>query len=287
MLWLEQDIIWENLRFSRMQQRTSNAKTTFVLLVFSCMSTVFIVIANINATMFSSGALTTLWSTPVIIAANVLIFILVPQAIQTPDQGMPDLVMQNVHPSCLRGCDALTIPVVFVAVAQHKTMSLATLCFIASPLLVLGFGTSPLIPSGVGSLQLAVRVERHHSRSALHLHMLLKMVFFQTFNTCITASIFLFLRWRNPQPTEPSYAVCPLPPVPELPPGDQCFGDHGLLDFNGACVRHWYVSGAIALMNSLVRPAHVFTQNTNLFVRSHFCLVALAVGGPDGNFRLD
>ena len=172
------DILWENLRFSRLQQRTSNLKTTCVLFLMSCMSTVLIALANINATMYSLGALTTLWSTPVIIAANVLIFILVPQ--------------------------------------------------------------------------LAIRAERHHFRSALHVHMLLKMVFFQTFNTCATASIFLFLLWRDVKPSDSSFSSCPLPQTPQPLPGELCWGAYGSLDFNGRCVRHWFTTGAIALMNALV-----------------------------------
>ena len=164
------DVIWTNLRVTRRQQRWKNVQTTLVLLLFSCISSCFIGIANVQATSYSLGAVTTLWSTPVIIVANVIIFILVPQ--------------------------------------------------------------------------LAVNVERHHHRSTLQLFMLLKMVFFQTFNTCITASIFLFLSWANVPPSSPSYSVCPLPQMEPLPETASCWGQLSLqhFNFNRECVRHWCVT---------------------------------------------
>ena len=47
-----------------------------------------------------------------------------------------------------------------------------------------------------------------------HLHLLLKMWFFQCFNTIVSCSTFFYVLWPEPQP---GGSQCPLPDVPALP----------------------------------------------------------------------
>ena len=89
---------------------------------------------------------------------------------------------------------------------------------------------------------LSIHYDQHHHRSTQHLHMLLKMVFFQSFNTVFFTLLFLFLGWTIPSG---STNTCPLPMTPPLPDGQSCFGD-GLFTLKDACVSHWYLTGAIA-----------------------------------------
>jgi hypothetical protein len=69
------DIIWGNLRFSHASRRWVNLKTTFLIFMVSCVSTVVITFTDFATTLHSAGLLTTLWSTPVIIVSNLAIFI--------------------------------------------------------------------------------------------------------------------------------------------------------------------------------------------------------------------
>ena len=73
------DILWGNLRTSRLQGARQRLKTTLIIFLTSCVSTILITATSISATMENHGLLTTLWSTPVIILSNVVIFISVPQ----------------------------------------------------------------------------------------------------------------------------------------------------------------------------------------------------------------
>ena len=171
------DMIWANLRYGRFQGRVAIVKSTLLVFLVACVSTVFITTASFFATMHSQGLVTTLWSTPVIILANVAIFVLVPQ--------------------------------------------------------------------------LALRTERDHTRSSQHLHMLLKMVFFQLFNTVIATLSFLFMRWT---PLAHGSNACPLPRSPAvLPPDEACFAPSWVhLNFHPLCVQHWYTTGAAVLINVVI-----------------------------------
>jgi len=126
--------------------------------------------------MYSRGLVTSLWSTPVIILANVAIFVLVPM--------------------------------------------------------------------------LAVQTEREHTRSSQQLHMLIKMVFFQLFNTVIATLSFLFMHWGE---QSPGTFTCPLPQQPLLAPEEACFHPSlaGVV-FDPRCVKHWYVTGAAVLINVVI-----------------------------------
>lgn len=56
--------------------------------VCRCISTIFITVATVMNNMYSRGLVTSLWSTPVIILANVAIFVLVPMlAVQASTSG--------------------------------------------------------------------------------------------------------------------------------------------------------------------------------------------------------
>ncbi len=169
------DIIWENLTFTKRQGRVAILKTTSFITCVACVSTVFITLTNISMSYFSMGLLTTLWSTPVIVISNVVIFILTPQ--------------------------------------------------------------------------LAIKNEKHHTRSSQHLHMLVKMTFFQVFNTVVATLAFLFLRWQPPTSSAPS---CPVTPIAPLPDGQPCFStDTAGSSFAPTCVKHWYTIGAAVLMNAV------------------------------------
>lgn len=171
------DIIWESLPTSPAVAFGRRLRTTLLLLLVSCLSTMLIVLANQFATLHSVGVLTTLWTTPLIIASNVLIFALTPA--------------------------------------------------------------------------LSLAFDSHQARSSQHLHMLLKMVFFQCLNTIVSCSSFFYVPWPA---QEANGTHCPRPPVPALPPGESCSPEGGwdLGKPSLACVRHWYVSGAVALLNALV-----------------------------------
>ena len=106
------DVLWRSLRVSKASSRAANLRTTALAFLVACVSTAAITAANFMGTSHSSGAITTLWVTAVVIGSNVAIFCLVPY--------------------------------------------------------------------------LAVNKEFHHHRSAQHMHMLLKMAFFQCFNTSIS-----------------------------------------------------------------------------------------------------
>ena len=168
------DILWENLQYSKLRARTQNVKTSLLIFLVSCVSTLFITTATFMTTMYSQGILTTLWSTPVIILSNVAIFVLVPK--------------------------------------------------------------------------LAVSSECEHTRSSQHLHMLIKMAFFQLFNTVIATLSFLAVQWREP----PSGLVaCPLPEHSELATRGPCVS---MRDFtiDPRCVKHWYTTGAAVLINVVI-----------------------------------
>jgi hypothetical protein len=171
------DIIWESLPTSPAVAFGRRLRTTLLLLLVSCLSTMLIVLANQFATLHSEGVVTTLWTTPLIIASNVFIFALTPA--------------------------------------------------------------------------LSLAYDSHQARSSQHLHMLLKMVFFQCLNTIVSCSSFLYVPWPA-QTTNGTH--CPLPAMPALPRGASCSPGNGwdLGKPSLACVRHWYVSGAIALLNALV-----------------------------------
>ena len=83
---------------------------------------------------------------------------------------------------------------------------------------------------------------RHHYRSYQHMHMLLKMTFFQIFNTSVSVLAFLFLTWDVDSNT-----ACPLssPSSGRARPAFACthmrLGGPGLLeiDVDALCVSHW------------------------------------------------
>ena len=188
------DILWENHRASRLQRARQDAKTWLIIILIVGVSTALITITSLVANggfrsiripwieaMSNKGLLTTLWSTPLIILSNVVIFISVPQ--------------------------------------------------------------------------LSIHVERHNTRSAQHFRMLLKMFGFQLLNTVIACASFMFMFTDPPSGKE---ATCPLLKPPELPKGDVCFdpspnGDGWkYLQFDEQCVRHWYTTGAVVLINAVV-----------------------------------
>ena len=172
------DIIWENLATSRATAYSRRVRTSLLMLLLICLSTAGIVYVTYDVTFFSTGILTTLWSTPLIIVSNVTIFALTPN--------------------------------------------------------------------------LSIRYDGHRYRSSQHLHMLLKMAFFQSFNTLISASAFFYTLW--PAPKEGVHA-CPVPQYPPLPEGVTCLYERSFWDLGKprpACILHWYTSGAVALLNSLV-----------------------------------
>ena len=70
---------------------------------------------------------------------------------------------------------------------------------------------------------LAINSERHHYRSTQQTHMLVKMAFFQVFNTTIAVLAFLLFRWNRPL----SPSTCPDAPGPAPPPPEElpsCLG---------------------------------------------------------------
>ena len=71
---------------------------------------------------------------------------------------------------------------------------------------------------------LAVNSEVHHYRSTQQTHMLLKMAFFQVFNTTIASLVFLFIRWHKPPgPACPGVSPPPPPPI-DYGSGLSCIG---------------------------------------------------------------
>ena len=100
----------------------------------------------------------------------------------------------------------------------------------------------------VGTANLAIFVERHHTRSSQHMHMLFKMIFFQVFNTVVASLCFMFRTWK-----EPLTHSCPLTHPPLSPKDGVCFNPSlQYLDFDFACVQHWYTTGAVVLVNAVV-----------------------------------
>ena len=99
--------------------------------------------------------------------------------------------------------------------------------------------------------QLSIHMERHHTRSGQHMHMLIKMVFFQLFNTVVASLSFMFLKWEMPT----RHPSCPLI-HPPLPPAGACFDPardgFEYLDFTTVCVTHWYTTGAVVLINAVI-----------------------------------
>jgi hypothetical protein len=179
------DIIWANLRYSRLHARTQNFKTSLIIFLVSCVSTIFITAATLVSNMYSRGLVTSLWSTPVIILSNVAIFVLVPL--------------------------------------------------------------------------LAVHLEREHTRSSQQLHMLIKMVFFQLFNTVIATLSFLFMHWNEPPADTPS---CPLAEHLTLARDEPCFTPSLTMPiFDPRCVKHWYTSGPDA---GIVNSAGISTTRSGL-----------------------
>ena len=102
----------------------------------------------------------------------------------------------------------------------------------------------------VGTANLAIFVERHHTRSSQHMHMLFKMIFFQLFNTVVAALCFMFRPWEKPTAAQ---RTCPLTHPPLSPKDNVCFSPSlAYLDFDFACVQHWYTTGAVVLVNAVV-----------------------------------
>ena len=73
------DVIWRNLKHSRAAQASVNVRTTLLVFLVSCVSTAAITMATFAGTIHPSGLLTSVCVSPVVILANVVIFILVPQ----------------------------------------------------------------------------------------------------------------------------------------------------------------------------------------------------------------
>jgi len=202
--------------------RAAGVRTTVLVALFSCLSTAAITVANFMGTSHSSGAITTVWVTMVIIASNVVIFNLVPY--------------------------------------------------------------------------FAVRRERHHYRSYQHMHMLLKMTFFQIFNTSVSVLAFLFLTWDVDSNT-----ACPLssPSSGRARPAFACthmrLGGPGLLeiDVDALCVSHWYSTGALVLMNGLFGDLAVilgiieFVRPEKLFARRVRALHAATQTEMNEGYELD
>ena len=72
------DVLWRSLRYTKASARAANVKTTALVFLVACGSTAAITTANFMGTSHSTGALTTLWVTAVVIASNLAIFSLVP-----------------------------------------------------------------------------------------------------------------------------------------------------------------------------------------------------------------
>jgi hypothetical protein len=71
------DILWRSLRVTKASSQAANARATVLVFLVACVSTAAITAANFMGTAHSTGALTTLWVTAVVIASNVVIFNLV------------------------------------------------------------------------------------------------------------------------------------------------------------------------------------------------------------------
>ena len=97
---------------------------------------------------------------------------------------------------------------------------------------------------------LAIRVEKHHTRSSQHMHMLIKMIFFQLFNTVVAALCFMFRPWDTPTSAQ---RACPVTHPPLSPTDGVCFEPSlSYLDFDFSCVQHWYTTGAVVLVNAVI-----------------------------------
>ena len=138
-----------------------------------------------------------------------------------------------------------------------------------SGLLTTGWVTAIIVGSNVVIFglvpHLAINSERHHYRSTQQTHMLVKMAFFQVFNTTIAVLAFLLFRWSRPL----SPSTCPDTPGPSPPPPEElpsCLGrirsaeggeepslwnDLDAWGIHADCVQHWYHTGAFVLMNAL------------------------------------
>ena len=102
----------------------------------------------------------------------------------------------------------------------------------------------------VGTANFAIRLERHHTRSSQHMHMLIKMIFFQLFNTVVAALCFMFRPWEKPSAAQ---KACPLTDPPLSPADGICFAPNlNYLDFDFLCVQHWYTTGAVVLVNAVI-----------------------------------
>ena len=207
------DILWGNLRSSRLQVSRQNFKTTLIIFLISCVSTVLITTTQISATMENHGLLTTLWSTPVIILSNVVIFISVPQ-LSIRMERHHTLSSQHMHSECMlamRSNSEAPCRNVVVAHCRARACCLRT----ASPVLI-------------------------------------KMVFFQLFNTIVASFSFMFRLWDSPTKAQ---SACPLTKPPQ-PPTGACFDPSqdgfAYLNFDEQCVRHWYITGAVVLMNAVL-----------------------------------
>ena len=80
------------------------------------------------------------------------------------------------------------------------------------------------------------------------MHMLLKMLLFQLFNTVVASLSFMFRHWEAPTAQQ---MTCPLV-HPPLSPSKPCFEPSlAYLDFDVTCIIHWYTTGALVLMNTV------------------------------------
>ena len=78
------------------------------------------------------------------------------------------------------------------------------------------------------------------------------MIFFQVFNTVVASASFMFRPWDSPTREQ---SACPLTTPPQ-PPTNACFDPRRdgfvYLDFDDKCVSHWYITGAIVLLNAVI-----------------------------------
>ena len=97
--------------------------------------------------------------------------------------------------------------------------------------------------------QLALRMEKHATKSSLHMHMLLKMFVFQFLNTAVASLVFMGVKWSNPPPDK---RTCPLLHPPDPPDGPCASPDWSYFDFDTACMKHWYTTGVMTLFSAVI-----------------------------------
>ena len=218
------DILWQNLRCSRTQVRTQNLKTILIIFLISCVSTV------------RRPRLDPSTPRPVWLHISCMRLLQRFRASCSP-RG------RSASPSPLaRMCQFLITETTISATMNSKGL-LTTLW--ATPVVIVSN-----VVIFVGTANFAIRLERHHTRSSQHMHMLIKMIFFQLFNTVVAALCFMFRPWEKPSAAQ---KACPLTDPPLSPADGICFSPNlNYLDFDFLCVQHWYTTGAVVLVNAVI-----------------------------------